>query len=440
MPSLHSNNESAGVGMLAGSSTTLSLQHIAMLCRYIGISFIAGAVSHGAFSNSRSLMTAGIGVVFFVLGQMIEYFTADSFNPNGLIKSLIVGTVLAIGLGLFTGGLQHFPDSPERSLWVVPLGFVMSLVALLWSVEQDTLGHWKSYASAALVLVGVGSLAAHQYFNAYPESVAHAHQASTQTVLNSQALANASHKQVSESIASTTQPSLSQIEVALPSLPLGSGQTSMSVAQEPSSLMVGEADLLNTQASTALTPEQVVAQAAERAQLEQLVGAELSGQALLEPTILASAPPQATVTSPSHHLSKIPSFSSAQDHYSAPAIGRYGEAAYVDRVVEISMLDSLRYEPNLIMVRQNETIRFVMHNRGLVKQDWTLGLSAPLRALAQQLVLEPSTPVNPLLTLAPGQSGELIWQFTEVGNVDFASLQPGQYGAGMVGRVMVMPY
>ncbi|MBK8451717.1 MAG: hypothetical protein WAQ53_01815 [Thiofilum sp.] len=398
--------------MFAGSSTTLSLQHIAMLCRYIGISFIAGAVSHGAFSNTRSLMTAGIGVVFFVLGQMIEYFTAERFNHNGLIKSLILGTVLAIGLGLFTGGLQHFPDSPDRSLWVVPLGFIMSLVALLWSVEQDTLGHWKSYASAAVVLVGAGSLAAHQYFKAYPDPLAHEQQDINPVALNPQTIVHDSPTLVST--------------VNHPHAPASNdSSTALTTQFIPSPLP---------------TPEQVVAQAAEREQLEQLVGAELTGQAPLEPTILTSVPPQATVASSSRHLSKIPSFSSAQDHYSAPAIGRYGEAAYVDRVVEITMLDSLRYEPNLIMVRQNETIRFVIHNRGLVKQDWTLGQSAPLRTLAQQLVLEPSTPVNPLLTLAPGHSGELIWQFTEVGNVDFASLQPGQYGAGMVGRVMVMPY
>lgn len=423
LSSLHSNNDSAGVGMFAGSSTTLSLQHIAMLCRYIGISFIAGAVSHGAFSNTRSLMTAGIGVVFFVLGQMIEYFTAERFNHNGLIKSLILGTVLAIGLGLFTGGLQHFPDSPDRSLWVVPLGFVMSLVALLWSVEQDTLGHWKSYASAAVVLVGAGSLAAHQYFKAYPDPLAHEHQDSTPVALNSQTIVHDSPMMVS-TVNHPHTPVSNDSSTAL------INQASMPTAEQIGAVLP----------SPLPTPEQVVAQAAEREQLEQLVGAELTGQASLEPTILTSAPPQATVASSSRHLSKIPSFSSAQDHYSASAIGRYGEAAYVDRVVEITMLDSLRYEPNLIMVRQNETIRFVIHNRGLVKQDWTLGQSAPLRTLAQQLVLEPSTPVNPLLTLAPGHSGELIWQFTEVGNVDFASLQPGQYGAGMVGRVMVMPY
>jgi hypothetical protein len=36
-------------------------------------------------------------------------------------------------LDFFTGGLQHFPDSPVRSAWVVPLGFAVSVPALALS-------------------------------------------------------------------------------------------------------------------------------------------------------------------------------------------------------------------------------------------------------------------------------------------------------------------
>ena len=35
-------------------------QHLATLAKYAGISFIAGAVNHGMFSEQRSLLTAAI--------------------------------------------------------------------------------------------------------------------------------------------------------------------------------------------------------------------------------------------------------------------------------------------------------------------------------------------------------------------------------------------
>ena len=42
-----------------------------------------------------------------------------------------------------------------------------------------------------------------------------------------------------------------------------------------------------------------------------------------------------------------------------------------------------------------------------------------------------------IVTVAPGKSGELIWQFTKAGKIAFACLQPGHYDAGMKGSVTV---
>ena len=42
-----------------------------------------------------------------------------------------------------------------------------------------------------------------------------------------------------------------------------------------------------------------------------------------------------------------------------------------------------------------------------------------------------------MVTVAPGKTGEIIWQFTKAGKVDFACLQSGHYDAGMKGLVKV---
>ena len=41
------------------------------------------------------------------------------------------------------------------------------------------------------------------------------------------------------------------------------------------------------------------------------------------------------------------------------------------------------------------------------------------------------------ISVQPGKSGEIIWQFTKVGKVNFACMQPGHYDAGMKGAVLV---
>jgi hypothetical protein len=110
--------------------------HTATLLKYGGISFIAGAVNHGMFSESRSLITAAFGVCFYLLGSWLEMRLQDAQRLSWA-DVLGVGIVSSIGLGFFTGGLQHFPDSPDRSVWVVPLGFALSLLAMYYMDWRD---------------------------------------------------------------------------------------------------------------------------------------------------------------------------------------------------------------------------------------------------------------------------------------------------------------
>ena len=44
------------------------LSHIASLCKYTGISFTAGAITHGFFSEERAIWTAVFGVVIYLVG------------------------------------------------------------------------------------------------------------------------------------------------------------------------------------------------------------------------------------------------------------------------------------------------------------------------------------------------------------------------------------
>ncbi len=118
--------------------------HTATLLKYGGISFIAGAVNHGMFSETRSVITAAFGVCFYLLGSWLDMRVQDA-QRQSWADVLGVGIVSSIGLGFFTGGLQHFPDSPDRSLWVVPLGFTLSLLAMYYM-------DWRSRMSVNLLI------------------------------------------------------------------------------------------------------------------------------------------------------------------------------------------------------------------------------------------------------------------------------------------------
>ena len=152
--------------------------HGAMLLKYAGISFISGAVNHGFFSEQRSLWTAAIGMVLFVLGAWMEHSLRDraaDTPQTGLLQTLVLGALLSIGLGFFTGGLQHFPDSPARSAWVVPLGFFISVVALALSTSHAWQRSTTVYVALVGLLVAGGSYGTWQWLAQHPEWAATGH-------------------------------------------------------------------------------------------------------------------------------------------------------------------------------------------------------------------------------------------------------------------------
>ena len=121
------------------------------------------------------------------------------------------------------------------------------------------------------------------------------------------------------------------------------------------------------------------------------------------------------------------------------AVGKPGVAAKVTRTINIDMADNMRFKADLINAKAGETIRFVVKNSGAIKHEMVLGTEKDLKAHYEVMKKHPEMEhAEPnMVTLAPGKTGEIIWQFTKAGKVDFACLQPGHYDAGMKGVVNV---
>ena len=129
----------------------------------------------------------------------------------------------------------------------------------------------------------------------------------------------------------------------------------------------------------------------------------------------------------------------AGGHEAGEAIGKPGVAAKATRTVQVDMADSMRFTPANISVKQGETVRFVIKNSGQVKHELVLGTEKGLKEHYEVMKKNPEMEHDDpnMVALAPGESGEVVWQFTKAGKVDFACLQPGHYDAGMKGAVSV---
>jgi len=107
-------------------------EHVALIIKYTGISFITWWLSHGFFSGERQIITSLVWVVLFIIWTLLE----QKPEERDYMRTIIFSSVLAVSIWALTWGLQHFPDSPDRSVWLVPVWFLVSILAYL-SLEKE---------------------------------------------------------------------------------------------------------------------------------------------------------------------------------------------------------------------------------------------------------------------------------------------------------------
>lgn len=130
-------------------------------------------------------------------------------------------------------------------------------------------------------------------------------------------------------------------------------------------------------------------------------------------------------------------------HGDAMAIGRAGDMAKASRTIAIAMLEkddgSMVFEPAVIQVTKGETLRLSFSNKGDNAHEFVMDEHMAImdhkKAMERFPEMEHADPNA--IHLEPGQSGEIIWTFTNPGSFEFACLIPGHFEAGMKGALTV---
>lgn len=120
--------------------------------------------------------------------------------------------------------------------------------------------------------------------------------------------------------------------------------------------------------------------------------------------------------------------------------GIAGDAKAAKKTIEVRMTDNMRFAPEAIVVRQGETIRFVLRNGGKMMHEFVIGTQKELDEHAALMVKFPNMEHDEpyMAHVAPGQVGRIVWTFNRPGEFGFACLIAGHYQAGMVGRIKVL--
>ena len=122
------------------------------------------------------------------------------------------------------------------------------------------------------------------------------------------------------------------------------------------------------------------------------------------------------------------------------AWGIAGDAKDATRTIDCTMLDTMRFNPERIDARLDETIRFRMRNSGQLMHEFVIGTRAENAKHYELMKKFPNMEHDEpwMAHVPPGKTGEIVWKFNRPGDFEFACLIPGHYEAGMAGQIRVV--
>ncbi|MDX3458717.1 hypothetical protein PV396_43500 [Streptomyces sp. ME02-8801-2C] len=121
---------------------------------FVGAGLISGAIVHHPLDPARYTVIAVIGAVVFLCATVLSEFVLTKQRPNAsrVLGLVAASLALSFGIGMLSGGLQHFEDFPERGAMLIPLGLTLSFIAYVLRHEP---ARWRSIVGPAGVLVVV---------------------------------------------------------------------------------------------------------------------------------------------------------------------------------------------------------------------------------------------------------------------------------------------
>ncbi|ARU56773.1 copper-binding protein [Oleiphilus messinensis] len=127
-------------------------------------------------------------------------------------------------------------------------------------------------------------------------------------------------------------------------------------------------------------------------------------------------------------------------HSGESLAGKPGEVSEVSRVIEVTAHDSMRFKHEPLNIKDGETIKFVITNKGTMPHEFSIATKDEHMEHGEMMMKNPNMHHGPggnTITVKPGETQELIWKFENAWQIEAACNIPGHYQAGMHSPVTV---
>ena len=105
--------------------------YIIYVIYFLGIGMVSSGIVLMPFNILRYSIILATGLILFSSGSYINEFVIDKKKASiaKVFRLVLVSLTLAIGIGMISGGISHFKESPVYASYLIPLGIVISFIS-----------------------------------------------------------------------------------------------------------------------------------------------------------------------------------------------------------------------------------------------------------------------------------------------------------------------
>lgn len=135
----------------------LLYMYLVYVIYFLGVGMVSSGIVLMPFNPVRYSLILGIGLLLFSSGSFINEFVIEKkeLHVSKVIRLIIVSLTLAIGIGMISGGISHFKESPVYVSYLIPLGLIISFIS--YTVKNGYVFEKKQHSLliAGVVMIGL---------------------------------------------------------------------------------------------------------------------------------------------------------------------------------------------------------------------------------------------------------------------------------------------
>ncbi len=112
---------------------TVLSKYLIYIIYFLGIGMVSSGIVLMPFNAIRYGTILVIGLILFSTGSFINEVILEKKQLNLIerIKLVLVSLTLAIGIGMISGGIAHFKESPSYVSYLIPIGIIVSCISFI---------------------------------------------------------------------------------------------------------------------------------------------------------------------------------------------------------------------------------------------------------------------------------------------------------------------